>query len=756
MIKSLFLAFLLIVALHKVELGLAQDRPETFKPDARSISLGGSLVTQARDLSAIFWNPAGLTALKARSVFISTNQPFEFNLASAGQFVPLYGTFAVGLSRIPNVTDDVERGTVAWGRGFGRWLAMGASFEMERFQGEWSAAASWGLLLGNPGVGSLESRWKSLSNSRLWNRLNLGVTVRNVPLTNQVFDTAALLGLSYVFPSIGLLVNTGYHVNEGGDSSHLGFGLEVTGNLALFMGVEDFDADKLGVGLDYTHDNFTFNLSYSAEFDKFFLTLNARISPAPGLLAGPHYRQGVKAVRAGNYEKASHEFKKYLAYDIMNSKTDSVRRIVYKIDRRIRQREMKVESLLVVARNYLVPSDPKFLRAALVLIRILELDPDNPEATRRLRSVKPVIDGFVKSSIEKGIHEFESNRYEKARKKFQTALMFEKEDATALYYVETIAQIQADMAAEYFYRGVGYYRQENYDRALQEFKRAIENNSSLYEADNYLSRTKAKLQERDERIAQLLQKGQGLEKKRKYIAAAEAYVEVVKLDRGNSSATSALERVRPRIDTYLGSLYNKATNYYSKGELEKARELLTRILSIDPAHEAAKKSLVGVRQKERENLSFYLANADSAFRRTEWLAALDMYDVAIEIDASNKRAIDGKKAAEQKIEIADLSKQGRRKYAQERYTEAAAIYRRILRMEPRHSSALVELERTQEELNNLVETHLNHGIDLYTRDDYQAAIRELERVLALEPDHPGAQEYIQQAKERIQALRSLK
>lgn len=756
MIKSLFLAFLFIVALHKVELGLAQDRRETFKPDARSISLGGSLVTQARDLSAIFWNPAGLTALKARSVFISTNQPFEFNLASAGQFVPLYGTFAVGLSRIPNVTDDVERGTLAWGRGFGRWLAMGASFEMERFQGEWSAAASWGLLLGNPEVGSLESRWKSLSNSRLWNRLNLGITVRNVPLTNQVFDTSALLGLSYVFPSMGLLVNTGYHVNESGDSRHLGFGLELTRNFALLAGVEEFDADKLGVGLGYTHDNFTFNLSYSTEFDKFFLTLNARISPTPGLLASPHYRQGVKAVRVGNYKKASHEFKKYLAYDIMNSKTDSVRRIVYKMDRRIRHREMKVESLLVVARNYLVPSDPKFLRAALVLIRILELDPDNPEATRRLRSVKPAIDGFVKSSIEKGIHEFESNRYEKARKKFQTALMFEKEDATALYYVETIAQIQADMAAEYFYRGVGYYRQENYDRALQEFQRAIENNSSLYEADSYLSRTRAKLQERDERIAQLLQKGQGLEKKRKYIAAAEAYVEVVKLDRENPSATSALERVRPRINTYLGSLYNKATNYYNKGELEKARELLTRILSIDPAHEAAKKSLVGVRQKERENLSFYLANADSAFKRTDWLAALDMYDVAIEIDASNKRAIDGKKAAEQKIEIADLSKQGRRKYEQERYADAAAIYRRILRMEPRHSSALVELERTQEDLNNLVETHFNHGIDLYTRDDYQAAIGELERVLALQPDHPGAQEYIQQAKERIRALRSLK
>jgi len=56
---------------------LSQTTLELFGPNARSMALGGSLVVQARDPSAIYWNPAALSGLKDRTMLISVNDPFE-------------------------------------------------------------------------------------------------------------------------------------------------------------------------------------------------------------------------------------------------------------------------------------------------------------------------------------------------------------------------------------------------------------------------------------------------------------------------------------------------------------------------------------------------------------------------------------------------------------------------------------------------------------------------------------------------------
>ncbi|NIV96826.1 hypothetical protein GWN42_29565, partial [candidate division KSB1 bacterium] len=115
-------------------------------------------MVQARDPSAIFWNPALLTSSWGRAMLISINEPFGFDFVGLSQFIPLYGTVGVALSRVSTAGETVDKGTLAWGKRFASKLAIGANVNIEKFGDDWFVDGTAGLFIGNPKVGSLGYR----------------------------------------------------------------------------------------------------------------------------------------------------------------------------------------------------------------------------------------------------------------------------------------------------------------------------------------------------------------------------------------------------------------------------------------------------------------------------------------------------------------------------------------------------------------------------------------------------------------------
>ncbi|MFQ5648824.1 MAG: tetratricopeptide repeat protein [bacterium] len=726
-----------------------------FALDGRAAGLGGSLVVQVRDASAVFWNPALLSGLKDRSLLLSVNDPFEFNLVSFTQFVPRVGTFGVSLTRILTSQGTVDRGNIAWGHELNRRMSTGTSFNLEKHGEEWAGSAGLGFFVGNPRIGTLENRWRTFTRAKFPDRLNFALMVRDIPLYKSAFETSVLLGLSYLFPTSGLLINSGYDIQEGENTSHLGFGLEASRNLTLFAGISQLELDTWAVGLGYTHDNFVFNLTYSYALKHFLLTLSARISPDPATFARPYYDRGTEHAKAGNYKLASKEFKKYLAFDLLDSRSRSVRQLVALLDRRIARTEMRVDSLFAVSKTLLAQEEPQFLRAALILTRIKELDPTNTEAGKQLLALKPAVDIFVKKSIQNGIDRFEANDYVTARKLFQRALMFEKNNATASYYISSIGKILSDMGSEYFLQGVGYYQQKNYARAKTEFERAIEFNSDLEEAQKYLRLTKEKIAQREEKVTELLRQVKVLEQQGKSVQATNVCLKVLELDKNNQQALEFLNRLRPKTARFVSREFDEAMRYYQQGNLSKASKLFAHILSIDPNHSRAKTTLAKLRQEQKTKLAFHLAQADGFAQASQWQRALEHYSKALTVEPGNREALAGRDRMQMKLQIATMLASAQTEFERENYTKAVTDYESILRLDPDNSTAKLNLRSANQKIQQQVETHFNKGINLYTRDKYDDAIVEFERVLALDPNHNGARDYIQQAEQRLTALRRI-
>ncbi|MFQ5825137.1 MAG: tetratricopeptide repeat protein [bacterium] len=734
----------------------SQSEVENFAPGSRAIGYGGSLVVQVRDPSAIFWNPAVLSGLKDRELLISINEPFGFDLVSLTQFIPLYGTYGIAFSRITTSTESVDRGTVALGREIVKRFSVGTIFNIEKREDDWFATAGLGFFIGNSQIGTLGQNWRDISNSKLLDKLNLGLTIHNIPLSEKLFEPSALLGFSYIFPSMGLLINSGYHLLNGDKTSHFGIGLEISRNITVFSGIEEGDFNKWGAGIDFTHDNFLFDVTYSTEFKRILITLSARISPKPEVLAEPYYESGTTYVKSGNYISAAREFKKFLSFDLNESKTDTVRQLVNVLDKRITRTQIKVDSLFAVAEKLLTQGDPQYLRSALILTKILELDNSNLNARRKLTSLKPVIDEFVKKSLVDGINEFDSKKYFAARDIFRRIILFDNKNEVALKYISEVDRILNDLGEEYFNRGVGYYHQKNYYVAKEEFLRALKYNPNSEVSKSYLRRTNEKIEDLQQQIITLFQAGQKFESKRKYVAAANKYLQVLKLDKDNQKTKKKLANLRPKIDRFVKKKYREGLKFYHEERFDEAQEAFLTVLSIDPKHRAARKNLTNLQIERKDKALSYLTQAEDYFQKQDWQSALELFTKTLKIDPTHSMAAQRKKETLRQLQITNLLEEGRNKYNAQNLIEAVEIYNKVLQLDSNNDQAKKELTKCKEKINEKVEKYFNEGINFYTLDRYEEAIEKWNEALKFDPNHKGSLEYKQKALQRLKALKALK
>lgn len=734
----------------------AQPKVEHFQPGARSLALGGSLVAQARDPAAIFWNPAILSGFRDRELLISINDPFQFNFVGLTQFVPLYGAMGVALSRIPTDSAGVDRGTFAWGVKMLERFSLGANFSLSKQNDDWFAHGSAALFLGNPGVGALGRRWNDIPTPHLLDRLNLGLIIHNIPIGGKLFDPSANFGVSYLFPTPGLLINTGHHFRNGDDASHLGFGIEVFQTVAVFGGIDELDFGRAAIGMSYSHDNFLVDISYSFDSERFVLTLAPRISPAPAALARPYYERGTKYWRSKNYHAAYREIRKYLSFELSDSASVSARNLISRIEKKLAWERVQIDSLFGVANQIISQGQPYIGYAAYPLTRILELDSTNTKARKKLSQIKPVVELQTKKDLEEGRAAFDAKHYEKAIRAFTRVLLLDKKNQTALNYMASIRQIFNNLGEEHLNRGIGYFQQKNYERARLEFKTALQYKRDLEQAKTFLSRIEEKIKEVGEQVQEMLAAGEALERKGSYVGAADVYLKVLELDPENAAARARLDHLRPNVEQDIQKNITAGANYLKDKKFADARASFSKVLAIDPNHKEARSYMQRLREDIKEEISKNLASASEAMQKGDWRRAEELYSEVLKLDSQNSHAIQGKQEAQAKLEIDVSLANAVSAMSQGNYKQAIFYFEKVLQLDFNNEKAADGLKTARAKLEEQVERLFIDGISEYSLDRYQEAIKKWKEVLILDPNHKGATEYIQQAEERIEALKKLK
>ena len=112
-----------------------------------------------------------------------------------------------------------------------------------------------------------------------------------------------------------------------------------------------------------------------------------------------------------------------------------------------------------------------------------------------------------------------------------------------------------------------------------------------------------------------------------------------------------------------------------------------------------------------------------------------------------------KKTQPKKSDVQGLIKQGIAYREAGELRKAITSFKKALEVEPKNAKAKQYLKETQQERDALVEKHLNQGIEHFTNEDLQDAMKEWNKVLELDPSNKKALEYKEKTQNRLDALK---
>jgi len=325
----------------------------------------------------------------------------------------------------------------------------------------------------------------------------------------------------------------------------------------------------------------------------------------------------------------------------------------------------------------------------------------------------------------------------------------------AFNYAHSQISTEGTMSSEqYFEQGLAEYESGNYKAAMENFFEALYLNPTNKRAKQYLEKAGKKFMEevetrRESERTEILRKAQGIIAERK-------------------------QKVKEN--------YESGVKHYSQGELLRASIEFNAVLEIEPEHKEAKKYLELIRKRLEDIVNkgefrtvseLYYAQGAIFYINGEWAKAISQWKNALKLDSSNKELSEFIKIAEKRrhqeeaLEKAEvLYRDGSAHYNEGKIEEAIKELQEAVKLNPQHMKAQDYLARAKEKVatvskeeeeksrREIMDKHYFQGIDYYAEGKFKKAIEEWDEVLGIDPEHKGAKEYIDKARDKIASANS--
>ncbi|MBD3373862.1 tetratricopeptide repeat protein [candidate division KSB1 bacterium] len=715
-----------------------------FTPNARSLALGRSGIVLHDNATALYWNPAALGYLNAHQALVSLHEPYTLNYSALAHFSPKYGAFSAAMTRVPFMNNPMDSYMAGWGKRWGT-LAMGVSIGLNLWQDDDWAVMGLGALW-RPGFA------RAVDKNLAWiaDRLTLGLAIQNIPLGAPQYDHQARLGFRYEMWPEHLSIYYAHHFQRGLDSEHVGLQLDILPSLSVMAGTQNGNADLWAVGSQLNLGALKVGLVYDAKSKRVAATTQFRLGRDPKTVAEYHYERARSHLRNRETRQALREAKLALSYD---QSDETVIEWVRRLQGLLSQENIRIDSLLVVANEF---ADKNwYMSAAANYLKVLRLDPENKKAAQAIKDIRPLVDVHSEKWSQLGIKYFEQGDLGQAREIFESILLVSPEQPDADAYLQKIDRILQDEAQDYYYRGLGYYSQRNLDRARQEFVKALEKVPRFQEAQEYIERIAKEQRANRKVLSDLMIEARRFEENQAWAAALNRYQQMLRINPEHSLASERIQIMRQKIKNWADKEIIRIKSLMDDRLYDQALALSNQILKVDPNHEDAlqlKRQLDSTVSNASEKL---LVRVKDHMEGGEWNLAMTVLDSIKGLDSNSRQVQDLKDQILEAMDVEELYQQARRDYYRGSFSQCLNKTEQIIERNPNHLNALELQSLCQARLAEQVDEYFNRGIQLYSNENYRAAIDEWEKALAINPLHKGSLEYINRANERLQALDSL-
>jgi len=172
----------------------------------------------------------------------------------------------------------------------------------------------------------------------------------------------------------------------------------------------------------------------------------------------------------------------------------------------------------------------------------------------------------------------------------------------------------------------------------------------------------------------------------------------------------------------------QGTIYFTEGNLAESKKSFDLVISLDPENAEAKDYLAKIETRRAELITAYATEARTRAQAKDYTKAIEFWQKVLKLDANN---------AEAKVAVADLQKQ------------LKIVKPTTKPITPTTKPPVAVKKPTKEE----VEALYNKGINYFTAEKYDDALKAFNQVLALDPGHSGAKNYKKRTEARIKALK---
>ncbi|MCR4440136.1 MAG: tetratricopeptide repeat protein [candidate division KSB1 bacterium] len=727
----------------------AQRQLLDFRPGPRAQALGGSLVNEPLDATALFWNPAALAQLTETKLTLSTPGEFVVEYVGGSLFRPPRTGIGFGLGRAGAGNEASDFGSLGWARRLGQSLFLGTSVSLLTKGTESWPTAGLGVVW-RPGSGAASAARSRKLSRALAGRYTFSLAAHNIPLVLSDIDHQVRIGAAFHPGGAIPALHLAHHFQRGAESTHLGVEWSPYGMLRLGTGVQYCEELSWGVGAAVRWRNLDVAIAYSTRAKRVFASFSVGIGEDAPTLAARSYEQATRALESGNLRQASRDLGNALAYGLSEPSAillaDSLHRLV-------QQQDHTIDSLLQVAQR--LEDKGWLLNATVTYLKVLRLDPTHPVALRNVQAIKPRVNVYVDQLYASGVESFEKNDLDKARDIFQTILLVQEDHQGARSYLDRLQSLNRERAREHYLKGHALLSDGKIREAKQELEQALAYDPEHAGAQRLLQEVSAELGRQQRQVEALLADAIRAERYNEYLRAYTKYRQAQSLDPSNQSAASGVKRLAERVASHINARLAGGTAAYRRGDYAEARRLLSQVLQLDPQHQEASRLLQLSEQAINRLADESYARGMALFNAQDYAAALSEFGKVLSYRPDHAGALAMRRKVGDLLGVQKLIDQAQQAMARGNLPEALRLFTQVVETDPSHAAARRGVKECQERMASLAEEYFNRGMALYAEEDYRSAIELWNKVLEINPNHSGAREYKKKAQEQLRALETI-
>jgi len=754
--KQIIITLILLILVLIPAISTAQQGFSNLLPNAQSIGMGGSGVALSYDPAACYWNPASIAYLTTNRVLISINDQSYLNYIGLTKFFP--PSYGLGINFFRSKTGDLhyDMAAITMAYRIFSFLSVGTNLNFSKtMQDQVYSSVGFGLFFKTQpdfrvSSNAYPSLWNWLRSKQLQDKVSFGICFHNIELNETKKKHELRIGTAVKLHHLGPLIHFAYHLTPDDYSLHLGTVTTLSKHTDLYFGVNDLNINRFSAGGAIEWGPFEIDMSYDFKYSKIYFSFILRLSEGKNMLFQKYKEIGNQQIKENNFSAALKSYLKARAYEPDN---EEVNYLISILQKESNQTAQTVDSLF--QRGQMFEKRGWYINAFITYKKILEIDQNNRKARNHLNDLDSKLSPYLDQIFEQGVAYYNEPNLNRAQLIFEQILLVNNDYEGAKTYLAKIDSIDSNTANEHFYRGLGYYNQRNLPQAEQAFKDALAHNPNHNQAKEYLEKTEREIETNNRLIDRYMKEAKNYEQKKQYVNATLSYRKILELNKTHQYARNRLTYLDNYIKQEVDNKFNRARRLFERMDYSGAIAVLKEILVIDPDHRPSNNYLKRASQKLLDLAEQHYQRAQSFFNQKKWDIVLEECNLTLSMNPDHSTAKELQKMALANIDLDKLLDKGLKYFERSDYLNARSTFRQVLAREPYNNTASNYLNRIETELKVRVEELFNMGMVKYADGDYEAAIKEWEKILDIDPNHESAKEYIQKAQERIDALKQI-